>query len=133
MNIIGHPCPRCHVPSGAPCASFRPQCERGRACDERIELASSGDRVKGPGYHHALIKRGAFGEVSKIEEEFWEFMDALRQGVTVMQLVELSDMLGAIEGWLEKHHPSISLAHLIKMKDVTKRAFKNGHRGKERG
>lgn len=81
-----------------------------------------------PGYHRVKIKRGKYGEFSKIEEEFHEFMDATQQNVAVMQLVELSDLFGAIEGWLEKYHPNVTLDQLCKMKDLTKRAFKSGHR-----
>ncbi len=83
---------------------------------------------KGPGYHLTRIDKGVIGEVSKIQEEFEEFIDATKQGVAVMQLVELSDMLGAIERWLEKYHPNVTLNQLAKMKDVTRRAFDNGHR-----
>lgn len=123
MNAIDVPCPSCEAVAGQPCSSARPAILRGRACYERVNAANPPR-----GYHVTDIKRGSFGEVSKIEEEFQEFMDATKQGVTVMQLVELSDMLGAIEGWLERYHPNVTLNQLCKMKDVTKRAFKNGHR-----
>ena len=80
-------------------------------------------------YHVAQIPKGELGEISKIEEEFAEFKDAIAQGVAVMALVELSDMLGAIDAYLEKHHQSITLDDLNKMRMVTQRAFRNGHRG----
>lgn len=80
------------------------------------------------GYHLADIPKGELGEVSKISEEFLEFQDAITQGAVVMQLCELSDMIGAIEGWLAKHHPSITLSDVIKMSEVTKRAFRSGRR-----
>jgi hypothetical protein len=80
------------------------------------------------GYHIAYIVRGQFGEPSKIMEEAAEFNDAIMQGNPVMALCELSDMLGAIEGYLERKHPSITMNHLLRMKDATKRAFKEGHR-----
>jgi N-acyl-D-aspartate/D-glutamate deacylase len=80
------------------------------------------------GYHLASITRGVFGDDSKIYEEIDEFVDALDQGVAIMALVELSDVIGAIEGWLAKHHPSITLADLAKMAAVTNRAFENGSR-----
>ena len=44
-----------------------------------------------------------------------------------MELVELSDLLGAIESYTKKHY-NISLDDLIKMKDITQRAFINGRR-----
>lgn len=82
-----------------------------------------------PGYHLSPIEKGELGEASKIREELDEFMDATRQGVSIMALVELSDMVGSIESYLTKHHPSIKLADLKAMSDVTKRAFLNGRRG----
>ena len=81
-----------------------------------------------PGYHVAKISRGTFGEDSKIFEEVDEFADALDQGIAIMALVELSDLVGAIKGWLAKYHPSITLTDLDKMAEATKRAFESGHR-----
>lgn len=88
------------------------------------------DRVRLPsgGYHLRPIQKGVVGEVSKIEEEFLEFKDALKQDNPPMAMIELADQIGAIEAWLEKHHPSITLDHLITMKDATRRSFENGHR-----
>ena len=81
-----------------------------------------------PGYHLTPITKGTLGEVSKIQEEFEEFLDATKQDNPLMQLQELSDMIGAIEAWLSNMHPTIGLEDLIKMHDATKRAFVNGHR-----
>lgn len=83
---------------------------------------------KGSGYHINKITPGVFGDDSKIYEEVDEFVDALDQGVAIMALVELSDLIGAIEGWLAKNHPSITLNDLKAMSDVTQRAFLSGHR-----
>ena len=80
------------------------------------------------GYHLIDIPKGEIGEASKIEEEFLEFKDALTQGAVVMQLCELSDMLGAMEAWLAKYHPTIGISDLNKMSDLTKRAFRHGRR-----
>lgn len=80
------------------------------------------------GYHTKKIERGVFGETSKIREEYEEFVDATEQGVSVMQLVELADLFGAIEGWLQKYHPNVTLEQLVRMKDLTKRAFEDGTR-----
>lgn len=81
-----------------------------------------------PGYHLSSIQKGVPGEPSKIFEECEEFMDSIDQGVSIMALVELADMLGAVELYLAKHHPTITLNDLKSMSDVTKRAFQNGHR-----
>lgn len=80
------------------------------------------------GYHKAVITRGVFGDDTKIYEEIDEFADALDQGVSIMALVELSDVVGAIAGWLAKHHPSITLDDLLAMSAVTQRAFLSGVR-----
>lgn len=80
------------------------------------------------GYHINKIEKGTIGELSKIYEEVEEIKDAEQQGITIMLLVELSDMLGATQLYLEKHHPTISIEDLLKMSDVTQRAFKSGGR-----
>lgn len=80
------------------------------------------------GYHLIEPPRGEFGELSKVYEETAELADADKQGATLMLLQELSDLIGAIEGYLNKHHPTITLDDLIKMKDITKRAFESGAR-----
>lgn len=81
------------------------------------------------GYHLREIEKGELGEFSKIREEFEEAEDALGQDAKLMLLCELSDMLGAIEAYLEKHHPGTTLSDLKQMSDLTKRAFKTGRRG----
>jgi hypothetical protein len=80
------------------------------------------------GYHKATIPAGVFGENSKIFEEVEEFRDALAQRNPLMALMELSDLIGAIEGWLQKYHPNVSLNDLCVMKDATARAFRDGTR-----
>lgn len=80
------------------------------------------------GYHIRDISRGKFGEISKIEEELLELKDADEQGVKVMVLCELSDMLGAMREYLNVHFPGMTLKDLEAMSDVTKRAFLDGTR-----
>lgn len=79
-------------------------------------------------YHVQPIPTGEYGEISKIEEELLELKDAKNQGVKIMELCELSDLLGAIEGYLERHHPSMTLHDLIAMQKTTRRAFESGAR-----
>ncbi len=81
-----------------------------------------------PGYHVTPIKKGVFGEASKIIEEASEFNDAVEQGVAVLALVELSDLYGAISGYLRQHHPGVTMDDLRRMSEVTERAFVNGRR-----
>jgi hypothetical protein len=78
------------------------------------------------GYHIADIPRGHFGEPSKIMEEAFEFQDAILQGNPVMALCELSDLVGAIKGYLAAKHPSITLNHLLKMTEATARVHEAG-------
>lgn len=78
------------------------------------------------GYHNKIIPKGVLGEFSKIREEFLEAEDAIEQNNKVMILIELSDLLGAIEQYTVKYN--ITLEDLIVMKDATKRAFKDGSR-----
>lgn len=94
----------------------------------RITCPSCHQLEKKPGYHIREIKKGVLGEASKVMEECEEFMDAVEQDVDIMALVELSDLLGAISAYLDKHHPSITMDDLHKMRETTERAFKNGRR-----
>lgn len=86
------------------------------------------DEVKDPGYHVRKIARGVTGETSKILEEVEELIDAQKQGVKLMELIELSDLMGAVEAYLAKYHPGTTMHDLSMMSKVTRRAFLNGHR-----
>jgi len=79
------------------------------------------------GYHKNQIKKGCLGEVSKITEEYEEFIDADEQAISVMKLIELSDLIGAIEAHSVKYY-NISLVDLIAMNRATQSAFEDGHR-----
>lgn len=78
------------------------------------------------GYHKTEISKGTLGEFSKIKEEFLEFTDAVEQENPILQLVELSDMLGAIEFYIKKYN--ITLQDLINMSELTKSTFTDGRR-----
>lgn len=92
------------------------------------EKTSQPSEVKPIGYHIQPIARGVFGEISKIVEEVHELEDAEAQGIQVMVLAELSDIIGAMQGYLAKYHPSIKLNDLAQMAKVTQRAFDSGSR-----
>jgi hypothetical protein len=79
------------------------------------------------GYHTKQIPKGKIGEPSKIREEFLEFEDALQQQNPVMQLVELSDLLGAIDLYTLKKF-NLSIYELLKMTRATQSAFIEGER-----
>lgn len=78
------------------------------------------------GYHVDTIPKGVYGAPSKIKEEFLEFEDALRQSNVIMAIQELSDLLGAMEGYLANYN--ITIQDLSAMKDVTKEVFELGYR-----
>ena len=80
------------------------------------------------GYHLKDIKTGQLGESSKIQEELEELLDAEAQGSKVMALVELSDLIGSIEAYLENKYPGLTLEDLKNFSNITKRAFKDGTR-----
>lgn len=80
------------------------------------------------GYHLTKIEKGKIGEISKIQEEVEELKDAQLQGCKIMELVELSDLYGAIECYLQKHHPTVTMDDLKNMSEITKRAFRTGYR-----
>lgn len=80
------------------------------------------------GYHLTSIAKGTYGEIDKIYEEVEELKDAKQQDNTLMVLLEMSDIIGAIRGYLTQHHPELSLTDLIVMADATERAFLTGVR-----
>jgi hypothetical protein len=80
------------------------------------------------GYHLREIKRGEFGEISKIEEEIEELKESLEQNNRIMAMCELSDIYGAIRGYLRKYHPDLTMEDLRVMADATQRAFESGKR-----
>lgn len=84
--------------------------------------------VDNPGYHLRQISRGEVGELSKVLEEAFEALEAESQNASVMVLVELSDLIGAVKAYLAKHHPSIDLEELENFASITARAFSSGRR-----
>jgi hypothetical protein len=84
--------------------------------------------VLGTGYHTTSIKRGVYGEFSKLEEELCEIEDAIVQGNRIMELNELSDLYGALEAYVETKHKGYTINDLAKMSQATKKAFADGHR-----
>jgi len=49
-------------------------------------------------FHTKEIQKGIYGELSKIKEELEEAYDAESQNQDLMLLIELSDIIGAVEG-----------------------------------
>ncbi len=79
------------------------------------------------GYHLTSIPKGELGKPSKIIEEYKEWFDAHCQGCKVMELVELSDLLGAIDSYVQQNY-QLTLQDLEIMSAITQRAFKEGTR-----
>lgn len=79
-------------------------------------------------YHISEIQKGDYGTSKKILEEVNELIDSENQKCKIMSLVELSDIIGAVEGYLETNYSNLTLDDLICMKQITKRVFKNGYR-----
>lgn len=79
-------------------------------------------------YHLNTIQKGEIGEVSKIQEELDELKDAIEQNCKLMALIELADLYGSIECYLESKFPNTTMNDLKIMSNITKRAFKSGTR-----
>lgn len=80
-----------------------------------------GERFK---WHKREITRGVYGEFSKVLEEVEEAEDALEQNNKLMYLIELSDIVGAIEGIVENY--GLTLEELITFSDKVKESKRNG-------
>lgn len=80
------------------------------------------------GYHKRVIEKGKFGDSSKILEEVYELIDSEEQDAKIMALNELADIIGAVRGYLGKHHPGMCFDDLVKMADLTQSAFQDGQR-----
>ena len=81
------------------------------------------------GYHLTPIRKGTFGQFSKIEEEWQELKDAISQGNRIMELAEFSDLLCAIDGYLKlSFAEKLNISDVIKMMEATQRAFVSGQR-----
>jgi hypothetical protein len=81
-----------------------------------------------PGYHIDEIKKGDLGKLSKIQEELDELKDAEKQGVKILMLCELCDIVGAVEAYLKENFTGFGLHDLNQMSKLTAEAFKVGQR-----
>jgi hypothetical protein len=77
-------------------------------------------------YHKNEIRKGVLGEFSKIQEEFDELTDAFEQNDKVLQICELTDLMGSIEEYIKKFN--LTLNDLIEFSNKTKQAFKENKR-----
>jgi len=81
-----------------------------------------------PGYHINHIPKSKIGSLDKIFEELMECFDAEQQNDKIMLLVELSDLYGALESFMQFNFPSFSIDDLKNTSHTTKRAFISGRR-----
>jgi phosphoribosyl-ATP pyrophosphohydrolase len=79
------------------------------------------------GYHKKLIEKGFVGQFSKIKEEYEELEDAFEQDDKILQLCEMADLIGAIEAYAHAEF-GVELSYILKFKDKTRQAFKEGLR-----
>lgn len=77
-------------------------------------------------YHRNEIRKGVFGQISKIQEELDELNDAEEQEVKILIACELSDLYGALEGYATRK--GLTMDDLKQMSDLTKKAFQSGAR-----
>jgi hypothetical protein len=80
------------------------------------------------GYHTREFEKGEYGEISKIKEEWEEFLDAHSQGARVLELCELADLYGAIAGYVEQNFPGMDMRDIAFMSEMTRSAFEEGKR-----
>lgn len=78
------------------------------------------------GYHISEIPKGVIGEFSKITEEYEELLDAHNQKDSILELCEITDLIGAIEEYLKNFN--ITLEDAIEFSNKTKQAFKENKR-----
>ncbi len=79
------------------------------------------------GYHNTIIQKNKVGTFEKILEEVDELKDAHLAKNKIMELVELSDLLGSIELYIKDNY-NMTLNDLDVMNKTTQRAFLNGRR-----
>lgn len=78
------------------------------------------------GYHKNHITRGLYGDISKVSEEVEEYLDAKMQGIRIMEMLELSDIYGALEAVAVGYN--LTMGDLKAMSDRTKSSFNSGER-----
>jgi len=79
------------------------------------------------GYHTRRIAKGVYGEFSKVEEEWEELLDARKQNARVLELCEITDLYGALKGYVEKRF-SMTIEDVALMSKMTSDAFVEGTR-----
>lgn len=79
------------------------------------------------GYHIKEITKGHIGEFSKIAEEYAELADAYFQNNDILMLVELSDLVGAIDLFVKRNY-NLTIMDVVAFSNLTQSAFQDGSR-----
>lgn len=79
-------------------------------------------------YHIMDIPKAPSGSFFKIYEEVFEMLDAIKQENKLMELQELSDMIGACKQYINTNYNDITFNDILKMTEATERAFKSNKR-----
>lgn len=77
-------------------------------------------------YHKIKIHKHSVESIFKLQEEFFEYLDAVANNNPVMAVQELSDLYGCLENEITKY--GMSMGDLSKMSDLTKSVFTSGFR-----
>lgn len=80
-------------------------------------------------YHKLKIHKHDFGSPYKIQEEFFEYIDAVATGNKIMAIQELSDLYGCLENEIFKY--GLGIEDLKVMSDVSKKVFMEGYRSSQ--
>ena len=67
-------------------------------------------------FHKTEIRKGVYGQLSKVQEELDEAVDAEAQGQDLMLFIELSDIVGACAGVAKQY--GITLEQLVKFAEL---------------
>lgn len=80
--------------------------------------------------HSKQIRRGTLGEISKIQEEVAELVDAKAQGHKLHAIIEASDVIGAVGLHTWKHYgvPLLGLVFLALIRVPYKLALRFANR-----
>lgn len=73
-------------------------------------------------FHVHPIRSGVYGELSKVQEELDEAVDAETRGQEILLLIELSDIIGAVAGVAERH--GHTLESLIQFSELRRSVFR---------
>lgn len=77
-------------------------------------------------YHKLKIHKHDIKSPFKLQEEFFEYLDAVANKNPIMAVQELSDLYGCLENEISKY--GMNIEDLKKMSELTKSVFKSGLR-----